>query len=311
MRGWGVPSVLGHHSAGEDFPKLGAASNGISRQNLPASWSASSLCEVWCTVQSTRSVLQATRKHHFSVTKYNFHLLFQSFQPHSNYIQAHPFEINLTSDINLCVPFFLKIWRNLSEGHEGINMSNMTKKTSMRGRNEEMYMHQIFLCTDTNTWVLQLLYNYLNELLKIYLYSCLCVRIFGRVCTHCTYRRVCKHTCPKQESRLSSVSALKTASISISLSIYICVWELASVSAWPPECTLSPDLYGESVSVGCHCWQTGHIGRAGGGRSHAILGPDSGQTRHRPVTKGGPVWRGSQAAGVCVNVYGICLYARP
>lgn len=66
-------------------------------------------------------------------------------------------------------------------------MSNMTKKTSMRGRNEEMYMHQIFLCTDTNTWVLQLLYNYLNELLKIYLYSCLCVRIFGRVCTHCAY----------------------------------------------------------------------------------------------------------------------------
>lgn len=52
------------------------------------------------------------------------------------------------------------------------------------------------------------------------------------VCAHiwkilhaCTYRWVCKHTRPKQELRLSSVSTLKTASVSISLSIYICLCE--------------------------------------------------------------------------------------
>lgn len=122
------------------------------------------------------------------------------------------------------------------------------------------------------------------------------------------YRWVCKHTCPKQESRLSSVSTLKTASVRISLSIYICLCE--SLHQSQAECTLSSYLHSECVSVHCHCWQTGHIGRAGGGCSHAILGPDSGQTRHRPVTKGGPVWWGCQAAGVCVNVYGICLYTR-
>lgn len=77
----------------------------------------------------------------------------------------------------------------------------------------------------------------------------------------------------------------------------------------PLECTLSLYRYSECVPVCCHCWQTGHIGRAGGGCSHAILGLDSGQTRHSAVTKGGPVWWGRQAAGVCVNVYGICLYA--
>lgn len=48
----------------------------------------------------------------------------------------------------------------------------------------------------------------------------------------------------KQESRLSSLSALKTANIS--LSIYICVWDLASVRAPTPWVTA--ELHGECVS---------------------------------------------------------------
>lgn len=134
----------------------------------------------------------------------------------------------------------------------------------------------------------------------------LCVHIFGRVCMHAHIWRFANAR-PEQESKLSSVSTPKTASVSISLSIYICVWELASVSAWPPECTLSSDLYSECVSATADRQVT--LAEQVGAAAMRSLRPDSGQTRHRPVTKGGPVWWGSQAAGVCVNVYGICLYA--
>lgn len=56
------------------------------------------------------------------------------------------------------------------------------------------------------------------------------------------------HTCSKQESRLSSVSWLKTASVSVTLSIYICVWELASVPGLPPL-----GVHGACVSALCVC----------------------------------------------------------
>lgn len=60
--------------------------------------------------------------------------------------------------------------------------------------------------------------------------------------------------------------------------------------SWPRPEPLSVQRARSSAAS----WRTGHIGRAGGGRSHAILRPDSGRT-----------WR----RRVCVNVYGICLYA--
>lgn len=135
----------------------------------------------------------------------------------------------------------------------------------------------------------------------------LCVHIFGRVCMHA-------HTWGFANTRVQSKSRScqvcqrqKTASVSISLSIYICVWGLASVSAWPPECTLSSNLYSECVSATADRQVT--LAEQVEAVAMRSLRPDSGQTRHRPVTKGGPVWWGSQAAGVCVNVYGICLYA--
>lgn len=59
-RGWGVPRVSGHHSAREDFLE-GFKNRGLLQEafaeHSPASLSASSLCEVWCTVQSTHFVL--------------------------------------------------------------------------------------------------------------------------------------------------------------------------------------------------------------------------------------------------------------
>ena len=88
----------------------------------------------------------------------------------------------------------------------------------------------------------------------------------------------------------------------------VCVWDLTSV--WAPNSWVTAELHSGCVSAHGHCWQTGHTGRAGGGCGHAILSPDSGQTWHRPLTQGeGVVWRGGQAAGVYVDVYGICLYA--
>lgn len=67
---------------------------------------------------------------------------------------------------------------------------------------------------------------------------------FMSACTHIwkslharRYRWLCKHTRPKQESRLSSVSTLKTASVSISLSIYVCLCESLHQSQPDPECT--------------------------------------------------------------------------
>lgn len=63
------------------------------------------------------------------------------------------------------------------------------------------------------------------------------------------------------------------------------------------------------VSVQCHCWQTGHIGGAGGGSSHTILAPEPGTDMAQASDQGGPVYWGCQTAGVYVNVYGICLYA--
>lgn len=148
--------------------------------------------------------------------------------------------------------------------------------------------------------------SHINRLIYVCLHVSVCTHIWKSLHA-CTYMRVCKHARPKQEPKLSSVSTPKTASVSVSLSIYICVWELASVSAWPPECTLSSNLYSECVSATADRQVT--LAEQVEAAAMRSLRPDSGQTRHRPVTKGGPVWWGSQAAGVCVNVYGICLYA--
>lgn len=131
------------------------------------------------------------------------------------------------------------------------------------------------------------------------------------VCKHiwsslhaCTCREGCKHTCPEHESRPLSVSPLKTASPSIQPSIYICVWELASGPSLTPLSARWSWIW--TVSA---CLRTAAAVRqvtlaeqveAAAMRSSEL---DSGQTRHRPVTKGGPVWRDSQAAGVCVSMF--------
>lgn len=66
-RTWGLRGVSGHHLAGEDIPKIGAGSNGM-RENIPASWSASSPSEVWCTEQSTHSALLGSTRQLLSET---------------------------------------------------------------------------------------------------------------------------------------------------------------------------------------------------------------------------------------------------
>lgn len=80
------------------------------------------------------------------------------------------------------------------------------------------------------------------------------------------------------------------------------VRELASVPGWPPPPVYAELISPQCVPVLCHCWQTGPIGRAGGGCSHAILRPDSGQTRHRPLTKGGGSGEAVRQL-VCVSMF--------
>lgn len=116
----------------------------------------------------------------------------------------------------------------------------------------------------------------------------------------CMHAVACKYSSQAGVSRLSSLSALKTANIP--LSIYTCVWDLTSAWALTPGVTA--ELHSGCVSAHCHCWQTGHTGRAGGGCSHAILRPDSGQTWHRPLTggEGGPSGAAARQL-VCMSMF--------
>lgn len=103
-------------------------------------------------------------------------------------------------------------------------------------------------------------------------------------------------------TRLSNVSTLKAESVSISLSLHVCPWESLHQSRGDPPRVYAELISPQCVPVLCHCWQTGPIGRAGGGCSHAILRPDSGQTRHRPLTKGGGSGEAVRQL-VCVSMF--------
>lgn len=92
--------------------------------------------------------------------------------------------------------------------------------------------------------------------------------ILKNACMSCTVNR--------KESRLSRLSALKPANLS--LSIYMSLRPRVGLTLW-----VTAELHTECVSARCYCWQTGHTGGAGGGCGHAILSSDSGQTWHRPL----------------------------
>lgn len=113
------------------------------------------------------------------------------------------------------------------------------------------------------------------------------------------------NTALKQELRLSGLSALKTANIS--LSIHKCVWDLVRAPAPAPWVTAEPQ------------WMC--VLHAAAADRRVALAEQVGAAAMRSSTQThdtgrwpeqeGAVWRGGQAAGVYVNVYGICLYACP
>lgn len=137
-------------------------------------------------------------------------------------------------------------------------------------------------------------------------------------CTHrwaCTYLCIARapsygKICTQKRVQKRSGEAVKCVNTSscrrklITKYTLLSEWELASASDAEPERSLSSYLWGESVSA--PCWQTSHAGGAGGGCSHAILRPDSGQTMTRRLDR-----CAHEAAGVCVcvcvNVSGVWL----
>lgn len=122
-------------------------------------------------------------------------------------------------------------------------------------------------------WFIQILVccshciSHINRLIYVCLHVSVCTHIWKSLHA-CTYMRVCKHARPKQESKLSSVSTPKNCKRKyITKYIHLCLRTCISVSVTPRVYTELESL--QRVCV-CHCWQTGHIGRAGGGCSHAI-----------------------------------------
>lgn len=111
----------------------------------------------------------------------------------------------------------------------------------------------------------------------------------------------------RAQSYLEAVECVNTESRKckyIAKCMLLPVRELASVSVRSLDYTLSS--YPRSLSADRQLQLAEQVEAA------AMRSLDRTQDRHGTGhwPKGGLVWWGSKAAGVCVNVYGICLYAR-